>query len=105
MRIALIGYGKMGKVIENIALAKHHQIVLKLDIGNPQDFTKANLQKADVAIEFTRPDAAVENIKKCLEDDRIPKEKDSCDYCSYRNKSGLAFKNHIDKHSDKGLFA
>jgi 4-hydroxy-tetrahydrodipicolinate reductase len=67
MRIALIGYGKMGKVIESIALSKHHQIVLKIDIGNPQDFTKANLQKADVAIEFTRPDAAVENIKKCLE--------------------------------------
>jgi 4-hydroxy-tetrahydrodipicolinate reductase len=67
MRIALIGYGKMGKVIERIALSKNHQIVLKIDIGNPQDFTKANLQKADVAIEFTRPDAAVENIKKCLE--------------------------------------
>jgi 4-hydroxy-tetrahydrodipicolinate reductase len=67
MRIALIGYGKMGKVIEKIALAKNHQIVLKIDIGNPQDFTQTQLQKADVAIEFTRPDAAVANIKKCLE--------------------------------------
>jgi len=50
-------------------------------------------------------EGVLENIKKCLEDDRIPKEKDSCDYCSYRNKSGLAFKNHLDKTSDKGLFA
>jgi CRISPR/Cas system-associated exonuclease Cas4 (RecB family) len=45
------------------------------------------------------------NIKKCLEDDRIPKEKDTCDYCSYRNKAGKAFKDHLDKHTDKGLFA
>jgi CRISPR/Cas system-associated exonuclease Cas4 (RecB family) len=45
------------------------------------------------------------NIKKCLEDDRVPKEKDTCDYCSYRNKAGKAFKDHLDKHSDKGLFA
>ncbi len=45
------------------------------------------------------------NIKKCLEDDRIPKEKDSCDYCKYRNAAGKAFKDHLEKHSDKGLFA
>ena len=45
------------------------------------------------------------NIKKCLEDDRIPKEKDSCDYCNYRNKAGKAFKDHLEKHADKGLFA
>jgi 4-hydroxy-tetrahydrodipicolinate reductase len=67
MQIALIGYGKMGKVIEKMAIAQNHQIVLKIDVGNPQDFTQANLQKADVAIEFTRPDAALGNLKKCLE--------------------------------------
>jgi CRISPR/Cas system-associated exonuclease Cas4 (RecB family) len=50
-------------------------------------------------------EGVLSNIKKCLEDDRIPKEKDTCDYCKYRNTSGLAFKNHIDKHSDKGLFS
>jgi len=47
----------------------------------------------------------LENIKKCLEDDRIPKEKDTCEYCTYRNKAGKAFKDHLDKFSDKGLFA
>ena len=50
-------------------------------------------------------EGVLQNIKKCLEDDRIPKEKDSCDYCSYRNKAGKAFKEHLEKHSDKGLFA
>lgn len=45
------------------------------------------------------------NIKKCLDDDRIPKEKDTCDYCKYRRLAGEAFKAHIEKHSDKGLFA
>ena len=63
------------------------------------------LDKFNIIKERERFDVVLENIKKCLEDDRIPKEKDSCDYCSYRNKSGLAFKNHLDKTSDKGLFA
>ena len=65
MKIALIGYGKMGKAIESIALNKGHEIVLKLDIQNNNDFTEAALQKADVAIEFTGPHSAYENIKKC----------------------------------------
>ncbi len=67
MKIALIGYGKMGKAIESIALQKNHTIVLKIDIDNAADFTTENLQKADVAIEFTGPSSAVENIKKCLD--------------------------------------
>jgi 4-hydroxy-tetrahydrodipicolinate reductase len=67
MHIALIGYGKMGKAIEEIALQRGHQIVLKIDISNAHDLNKENLSKADVAIEFTGPDSAVENIKKCLE--------------------------------------
>ena len=66
MKIALIGYGKMGKAIESIALNKGHEIVLKLDIQNNNDFTEAALQKADVAIEFTGPHSAYENIKKCI---------------------------------------
>jgi len=66
MKIALIGYGKMGKAIESIALSKGHEIVLKIDIQNNQDFTEAALQKADVAIEFTGPHSAFENIKKCI---------------------------------------
>jgi len=66
MKIALIGYGKMGKAIESIALSKGHEIVLKIDIQNNQDFTDAALQKADVAIEFTGPHSAFENVKKCI---------------------------------------
>ena len=67
MRIALIGYGKMGKAIEEIAIARGHEIVLKIDIDNPGSFTKENLSKADAAIEFTGPQSAFENVKKCIE--------------------------------------
>ena len=66
MKIALIGYGKMGKAIEEIALQKGHEIVLKIDVSNLNDFNKENLSKADVAIEFTSPHTAFENVKKCL---------------------------------------
>lgn len=67
MKIALIGYGKMGKAIEEIALQKGHDIVLKIDIQNSHDLTESNLKKADVAIEFTGPHSAFENVKKCIE--------------------------------------
>ena len=67
MKIALIGYGKMGKAIEEIALSKGHEIVLKIGASNTSDFTKENIQKADVAIEFTGPDTAFENISKCIQ--------------------------------------
>ena len=67
MKIALIGYGKMGKEIETIALDRGHEIVLKIDITNPEDLTKTNLQKADVAIEFTTPASATANYKLCFE--------------------------------------
>jgi len=66
MKIAIIGYGKMGKAIEEIALSKGHEIVLKIDASNTADFTKENIQKADVAIEFTGPQSAFENISKCI---------------------------------------
>ena len=67
MKIALIGYGKMGKAIEEIALQRGHEIVLKIDENNQHDFTKAKIANADVAIEFTGPDSAFENIKKILQ--------------------------------------
>ncbi len=67
MRIALIGYGKMGRAIEEIALKKGHEIVLKIDIHNGHELTTANLSNADVAIEFTGPDSAAANLRKCLE--------------------------------------
>lgn len=66
MKIALIGYGKMGKAIEAIAVEQHHEIVLKIDVNNAADFTAEKLALADVAIEFTGPHSAVENIMKCL---------------------------------------
>ncbi len=66
IKIALIGYGKMGKTIERIAINRGHEVVLKIDDQNLSDFTPENLQKADVAIEFTRPEAAVRNIETLL---------------------------------------
>lgn len=66
MRIALIGYGKMGKAIEEIALQNGHEIVLRITIENTEDMTTENLQKADVAIEFTGPESAADNLKKCF---------------------------------------
>ncbi len=67
MKIALIGYGKMGKAIEEIALGKGHEIVLKIDVDNAADLNKENISKADVAIEFTGPHSAFANVMKCLE--------------------------------------
>lgn len=67
MNIALIGYGKMGKAIEAIALKKDHRVVLKIDVNNYAELTTQNLKIADVAIEFTTPDTAVANIAKCFE--------------------------------------
>lgn len=67
MKIALIGYGKMGKAIEEIAMHKGHEIVLKISQVNLADFNKENLQKADIAIEFTGPHSASENVMKCIE--------------------------------------
>ena len=57
----------MGKAIEEIALAKGHTIVLKIDLSNLDEFTKDNLSQADVAIEFTSPHTAYENVTKCIE--------------------------------------
>jgi 4-hydroxy-tetrahydrodipicolinate reductase len=67
LKIALIGYGKMGKAIEEIALQKGHEVLLKIDVNTMDQFTPENLQQCDVAIEFTSPHSAVENILKCLE--------------------------------------
>ena len=57
----------MGMAIEEIAVQKGHEIVLKITIDNTEDMTISNLQKADVAIEFTGPESAFDNIRMCLE--------------------------------------
>lgn len=67
MNIALIGYGKMGKIIEQVAVSRGHHIKLKIDLNNLDDFNQVNFSDIDVAIEFTGPHTAYNNILKCLE--------------------------------------
>ena len=71
MRIALLGYGKMGKMIERIAIERGHEIVLIVDENNRAACTDEQLKQADVAIEFTMPAVAVENYKWCF-DNGVP---------------------------------
>jgi 4-hydroxy-tetrahydrodipicolinate reductase len=90
MRIALIGYGKMGQMIEAIAQERGHEIVLKISIDNTADFTQENVQQANVAIEFTSPHSAFANVAQCIEwgvpvvsgstgwNDQLPEAKDLC---------------------------
>ena len=63
MNIALFGYGKMGKMIEQVALERGHQIVAKIEV----DTTEIDFSKMDVAIDFSMPTAAYNNIKQCIE--------------------------------------
>lgn len=67
LNIAIIGYGKMGKTIEKVLNERGHEVVLKITSKNKDLMTTQNLQKADVAIEFTNPDSAIENFYKCFE--------------------------------------
>jgi 4-hydroxy-tetrahydrodipicolinate reductase len=64
MNILIVGYGKMGKTIERIAVEKGHKITGRIDVDNQREFETAT---ADAAIEFSHPDAAFNNIKQCLE--------------------------------------
>lgn len=64
MKIALIGYGKMGRMIEQIALGRGHEIVSIIDIDNQEDFESEAFKSADVAIEFTTPWTAYDNYLK-----------------------------------------
>jgi 4-hydroxy-tetrahydrodipicolinate reductase len=64
MKIALIGYGKMGKEIEKIALSRGHEIVSIIDINNQEEFNSERFKSADVAIEFTNPMVAYDNYVK-----------------------------------------
>ncbi len=98
MKIALIGYGKMGKAIEEIALSKGHEIILKINDENLADLNTTNLEQCDVAIEFTNPESAIENMKSCI-DAGIPvvcgstgwvaKQAEIIQYCKDKNGSLL----------------
>ena len=92
MKIALIGYGKMGKEIEKIALSRGHEIVAKIDpIATGENFDDGNFEKADVAIEFTVPKVAFSNYQKSFEYnkpvvsgttgwlDKLPQIKEACE--------------------------
>lgn len=67
MNIALIGYGKMGHEIEKIALSRGHKIVSIIDVNNRHDFDSDAFKSADIAIEFSTPDSAIENYRKCFQ--------------------------------------
>ena len=67
LKLALIGYGKIGKAIEEIALQKGHIVLVKIDADNPHDLNETILRQCDVAIEFTSPHSAVQNIRSCID--------------------------------------
>lgn len=66
MKIALIGYGKMGKIIERVCLERGHEIVSIIDINNISDFNSEAFKSAEVAIEFTAPQVALQNIRSAF---------------------------------------
>lgn len=66
MKLAIIGYGKMGQAIADLALEKGHEVILKITAENAAELTKENLKKADVAVEFTRPETAVKHLLMCF---------------------------------------
>lgn len=66
LSIGLLGYGKMGRAIEQIALERGHRIAWRIDVGNRAEFGASELREAEVAIEFSRPDAAYDNVADCL---------------------------------------
>ena len=67
MKLALIGYGKMGKAIHEIAKERGHEAVLIIDADNLNELTPENIKKADVVIEFTSPHTAFKNVTFCLQ--------------------------------------
>ena len=66
MKIALWGYGRMGKTIERIATANGDEVILKIDVAQRSELMPEQLQKADVVIEFTQPESAFDNLSYCL---------------------------------------
>ncbi len=67
MKISLIGYGKMGRTIEKIALNRRHEIHSVIDLNNVEDIKRLSPENTDAVIEFTQPECAFENLKKCMQ--------------------------------------
>lgn len=97
LKIILIGYGRMGQEVERMAVKRGHQVVVTIDKDNQKELNPENMQQADVAIEFSMPDAAYNNIMTCLQNglpvvsgttgwlDKMPQVRDYC------NQHGRAF--------------
>lgn len=66
MQITIIGYGRMGKEVESMAISRDHKVILRIDMENTADFDSDLFNQSDVAIEFTTPDTAFDNISKCI---------------------------------------
>jgi 4-hydroxy-tetrahydrodipicolinate reductase len=103
MKIALIGYGKMGQAIEKIALQRGHEVVVKIDIDTAHLFTADELAKADLAIEFTSPHSAFSNIRQllsfnipvvCGSTGWLDNYKTITDYCHQQNGAFLYASNY-----------
>ncbi|MFZ1807956.1 MAG: 4-hydroxy-tetrahydrodipicolinate reductase [Cyclobacteriaceae bacterium] len=96
MKIALIGYGKMGKAIEGFALQRNHTIIAKVNSNDPTEIKK--IKEADVAIEFSQPDVVINNLKACF-DAQVPvvcgttgwleRKNEIATYCQERNGTFL----------------
>lgn len=67
MNIVLLGYGKMGKVIEKIAQSRGHNIIARIDVDNRQEFENLSASEVDAVIEFSHPSSAYQNVKTCNE--------------------------------------
>ena len=67
MNIAIVGYGKMGRIIEEVAISRGHAVDVKIDLNNLHDFNKDVFAAIDVTIEFTGPHTAFDNVAKCLD--------------------------------------
>ncbi|MBC7745723.1 MAG: 4-hydroxy-tetrahydrodipicolinate reductase [Flavobacterium sp.] len=67
MNLVLLGYGKMGRAIEQIAINRGHKIVLRIDADNQEDLTPENIKTADAAIDFSTPASVINNINLCFE--------------------------------------
>ena len=67
MKIAILGFGKMGQIIEQFAMERGHDVVLKVNADNLEELTVSNLKNADVAIDFSTPDCVLQNIALCFD--------------------------------------
>ncbi len=93
MRVGLLGYGKMGRAVEEQALLRGHEIAWRVGHANRSELTVGLLRQADVVIEFSHPDSAFENVLACLEagipvvsgttgwDEQLPRAEEHCRRC------------------------